>query len=380
MHLGLSVYDCCILRRRRVPGSSGPEEELILAIAGWSLARVDLRAISLLAERSIDWNRFLELTQSHGLAPVAADCLGLSCAKLPGAVAQALDGLRRENAKRCLVFSTELARIAEQCEGDGIRLVALKGPTLAALYPEPSWRVFGDLDLLIAPNQIEGAVEGLARLGYLSAEPPSMRRARRDYRTWEFELPLVHRDLGVHLDLHWRLLPRGFPAHLPVEDLMNRTETVAIEGTPVRVLEPADQLLFLSAHGAKHSWSSLDLVIDVCRVLNGFADRDYDAAFARAREYSAARMLDFALRAAKSWTTLPHNFLTAGPVAENHLRVPLALSDSARAKLIYLTHRIFVPTVEDWESLRDPWRGLFPLHVPWRLLRTGWKVLSRGLP
>jgi hypothetical protein len=167
---------------------------------------------------------------------------------------------------------------------------------------------------------------------------------------------------------------------LPLEDLMNRTETVAVEGTPVRVLESADQLLFLSAHATKHSWSSLDSVIDVCRVVKGFSDRDYDAALTRARRYGAAGMLDFALKAAGSLTTLPDNFLTAGPVAENHLRVPLALSDSARAKLIYLAHRIFIPTEEDWDSLRDPWRSLYPLHFPWRWLRIGRKVLSRGLP
>jgi len=341
---------------------------------------MDLHTIPLLAERGVDWSLFLDLTQSHGLTPVAADCLRLSCAGLPGAVAQTLERLRRENAKRCLVFSAELARITEQCERDGIRLVALKGPTLAALYPDPSWRVFGDLDLLVAPDQLEGAIESLARLGYLSAEPPSMRRARRDYRKWEFELPLVHRDLGVHLELHWRLLPRGFPAQLPVDAFIDRTETIVIEGTPVRVLESADQLLFLSAHGAKHSWSTLDLAIDVWRVVNGFDDRDREAAFARARGYGAARMLDFALNAAESLTTQPRNFQTDGTVAKIHFRVPLTLSDSPWARLSYIACRIFVPTEEDWRSLRDPWRGLYPLHFPWRWLRLGRKALSRGFP
>ena len=48
--------------------------------------------------------------------------------------------------------------VSRRLEARGVRPIVLKGPALAhTLYPDPSWRAFRDLDLLVRPRLAGGA-------------------------------------------------------------------------------------------------------------------------------------------------------------------------------------------------------------------------------
>jgi hypothetical protein len=132
--------------------------------------------------------------------------LGLMGERLAGLdPPQAFTGAAREltAATRLSAVTHELlvARVARGLAERGIRSLVLKGPVMARdLYGDPGLRPSADLDLLVAPADLDAAGAELARSGYAI-----------DGRTrWSGDLPLLHHRY-LHagglppIELHWRI-------------------------------------------------------------------------------------------------------------------------------------------------------------------------------
>jgi putative nucleotidyltransferase-like protein len=124
-----------------------------------------------------------------------------------------------------------LARLADA----GITPVAIKGfHTSREYFPEPGTRPFGDVDLVVRPEEIPRAVEQLRELGFVSdrdvpgpykrnwsaPDDPDSRNAsfeRWDARTrWKLELHTGLQfanlqECGVVLDMDWRAMQPATP-------------------------------------------------------------------------------------------------------------------------------------------------------------------------
>lgn len=141
-----------------------------------------------------------------------------------------------------------LARIAPVMSDAGIDWAVVKGPVLAARWPDPATaRSYQDLDLLVAPHQLRSAIEVLGRLGF---------RHRNSnwtgFRTLGVgELPLD--DGETVIDLHWHLVGLGTNRthlRLPTVQLLQRAVAVHLPTTTVPTLAPADTLVHLCVHDA----------------------------------------------------------------------------------------------------------------------------------
>lgn len=134
----------------------------------------------------------------------------------------------------------------------GIPALALKGPSLGRrLYDDPGLRAVGDIDLLVAREDLDGAVGRARALGY---DAPSDRRAAG-------RLPALHFSLrhpaGLPpLELHWRVhwLEESF-----AERSLGRSED---EGTDLRP-RPGDDLAMLLLFLARDGFMGLRLFSDV---------------------------------------------------------------------------------------------------------------------
>jgi hypothetical protein len=114
-------------------------------------------------------------------------------------------------------------------------VVVFKGFAYAELiYPSPGGRLMGDVDLLIAPEQVAEAVRRLTELGFTAEWPVDLAHA------YEFEWTFKRANLA--LDVH-----RGFsfPARLRVDvaDVVARAIPWAGLGSNARLLSPEDALL-----------------------------------------------------------------------------------------------------------------------------------------
>jgi hypothetical protein len=225
--------------------SAQAERQLILLSAG-TAARHRLmhqQAGRLIAE--VDWPRLTESLRRRRLLTV----LGPRVLELAGeradddfasAVKQAIDAGRRHSVLLQLVS----LRISAMLADAEIRCTALKGPLMGeAIYGDPGRRLSSDIDLLVAPQQLQAAVEVVRGLGY---------GVPTDY-VREDGLPLLHFVL-VHergelppVELHWRV--HWYEQSFAHERLLPATVDPRGDWRPAPIDELAALLLFYARDG-----------------------------------------------------------------------------------------------------------------------------------
>jgi hypothetical protein len=165
-----------------------------------------------------------------------------------------------------------LAELARAFQAGGVPMLALKGPALAqALYRDTALRVSRDLDILVAPEDLDRAESVLSAAGYRGEgenrflTPGQSRLFRRVHHHREYRHPATR----VRLELHWRLsrLDSGIFGGPDFDRLWHRREQVLVEGVGVFVPGQRDLLLYLCVHGAFHGWSVLQWLLDVRALL-----------------------------------------------------------------------------------------------------------------
>jgi hypothetical protein len=123
----------------------------------------------------------------------------------------------------------------------GIEVLALKGAALIrTAYRDLGTRPMGDLDFAVPPTRVADAVWALRAAGLtpVENEPERLLATRHSLA--------FHDSEGREVDLHRGMLWRP---GLDDEFWRGSVET-ELAGAPVRILNPADQLLHVCAHGA----------------------------------------------------------------------------------------------------------------------------------
>jgi hypothetical protein len=142
-------------------------------------------------------------------------------------------------------------RILAALEDAGVPAAPLKGPLLAErIYGDSGVRASSDIDVLVAPEDLERAVEAARALGY----------AAPDDRVDETGRPLLHFTLhgpAGELELHWRVhwYEERFAARA-----LGRSRASRVEG---RRFAPVDELAMLLLFYARDAFAGLRLAADV---------------------------------------------------------------------------------------------------------------------
>lgn len=179
------------------------ERQLILISAGVAQRRQTLAPRMRELGEHIDWSQLAATLHARKLLPllgprlldVASDTAGDDFA---AAVARSLEVGGRQGAFLVLITQRIVAMLADA----GVRCSPLKGPQLGErIYGDVGRRLSSDIDLLVAPEQLNAAVEVVRELGY----GPPLDPVEDD------GLPLLHFAL-IHdreelppVELHWRV-------------------------------------------------------------------------------------------------------------------------------------------------------------------------------
>jgi Uncharacterised nucleotidyltransferase len=182
---------------------SRAERQLILLSAGTASRRQMMREQAARLMRDVKWPELAETLRQRRLLTVLGPRIielaeGAADADFVAVVGQAIEAGRRHGAFLQLVSLRVIAMLADA----GIRCASLKGPLMGeALYGDPGRRLSSDIDLLVAPDELQAAVEVVRALGY---------GAPTDH-VQESGLPLLHfvlvherRELPA-VELHWRV-------------------------------------------------------------------------------------------------------------------------------------------------------------------------------
>ncbi len=185
------------------------------------------------------WPETLALAERHGVAPLLHE----TARDLPGGPRAAL----RQARVRALRDQGRLQGALRRALGLLGGAVVLKGAAYSRqLYPEPELRPSGDVDLLVAPERADAALQALAAYRWHQLARPHEERAGWHERSLEDpQEPLVLIDLHCGFSQRER-------TRLEVAALISRSLPAPELGPGARVLEPTDALLAHAANLGTH--------------------------------------------------------------------------------------------------------------------------------
>jgi hypothetical protein len=207
-------------------GLSGAEGPAPLEGNAWSLA------LATLAEQKV-----------IGIAMAAADDGWLPV----GDEQYAQLAHRERNAMAwCLELERRLLEIADVFGDEGIEFVVLKGPALAhTVYPDPSWRTFNDLDLLVRTSQWEKTCDVLEkRFGW----PRRLPEPRPGFDVRFGKGAVFTTESGQQVDLHRNLAQGPFGVWIRPDELFGRTAEFTIAHATVQRLDASAAFVHACIH------------------------------------------------------------------------------------------------------------------------------------
>jgi putative nucleotidyltransferase-like protein len=245
------------------------------------------------------WDGFLQVLGTGSLTGLASAAAAAGVLRLTDGQRQQLAAVHRHVMRLNLALEQQLLAVAAAFDGEGIEAVVLKGSAVArTCYPDPSWRPFKDLDLLVRTRDWERSCRLVAALGYArKLEEP---RPGFDER---FGKAATHRSAGgFELDLHRRLVLGPFGLWMDPEPLLARTGTFELAGRRLRRLGDTDLLLHACMH-ASLGWSPpLPIPVrDVVQIATSLAV-DWDLLAGSASRWRLTAVLAHALATAAGTT------------------------------------------------------------------------------
>lgn len=190
----------------------------------------------------------------------------------PEGFRRAVQQLHYLNAVALTVKYRHVVKVLTQLAADGIEHMVLKGPALAHLvYPHPSLRIFGDLDLMVRERDMAAAHDCLVRLGFVPELEPAQLPPKLTPQTTTYELKYWHPTLQLLVEVHFDDLLNAGLASRDVEGFWSRAVTIDIQGTPTKVLALDDQLIHLCAHMHYHGYVRLNWFSDIAFIVRDHA-------------------------------------------------------------------------------------------------------------
>ena len=158
-----------------------------------------------------------------------------------------------------LALEALAAEVTTELERSGIENVVLKGPSVIRwLYPTATDRYSVDVDLLVAPADLERAEATLAVLGFEPLEP---RRDDKHARSW------MRRGEPLPVDLHRSIVGVGVDDEKAWAVLSGLTDRLEVRGAALSVLQPHGRALHLALHAAQETPDKRQALRDLGRGL-----------------------------------------------------------------------------------------------------------------
>ena len=198
-----------------------------------------------------DWQVLLLLSREQTLSALVGRGIELlgDQVQVPESIAMAWVMVMERYVRRSTKVKAQADGLVRELSDCDLHPLILKGPAVAAFYPEPELRCPGDIDLYIPPDELGAALDRLRLLSYAMSSAPD--------GSW-----FGSRD-GIDIDIHTRYYDlRTDPGKLPGIGTVEAT------------------LLMLSTHVLKHAIGpgvGLRQVCDVAmaiRRLSGKWDRE----------------------------------------------------------------------------------------------------------
>lgn len=218
-----------------------------------------------------EWKEITSLLAKNGLLGVAYDAIEyIPKEKRPSQAI--IDGWKNYGISygmRQLLQKHNVDIVLNEAEKENIKLVVIKGRSLALLYPKPNMRISCDSDIYVSPENKEKTIEILERNGYVYQEKGS-----------KDNVPVYVKENGGKIELHnrlWEDYESELIDTLDSFDLVNEQKYIKIKDgkNEFYTLGYEEHLIFQIFHVAKHfslEGVGLKYICDLTLYVNKYKD------------------------------------------------------------------------------------------------------------
>jgi hypothetical protein len=199
----------------------------------------------------MDWDYLLDAAYRLGARAQLGDAIRGAGAIVPAGVRAACQEALTRGVMRFMVAARVMEDLRRALHGVGIRFLVLKGLPLASeIYRQPGLRPIGDLDILVAPGDLDRALGVLRGLGY---EMPAGSLSVEFYRRHHFHLTLLKDGwYGMPVELHWDTQPYFSLSRIPPAEFWASARPLGMEGLDLVVPGREETFLYLAQHLMRH--------------------------------------------------------------------------------------------------------------------------------
>lgn len=234
-----------------------------------------------------NWDRVLKLARRHRVQGLVWNALAQHADRIPDHVRQALSSDARSIAATNLGIAAECRLLLETFQKREVPLLFIKGLSVGALaYRLPLLKMAWDIDLLVAPHDLEAGSQLLVELGYSLRLPANM----ADLANWHgrSKESVWHRNECFYVELHTRLADNY--RLIPAIDVHTQRQTVEIApGISLPTLAEEELLAYLAVHGASSAWFRLKWISDFAGLLIGRSGEEIECLYDRTQQLGAGR-------------------------------------------------------------------------------------------
>ena len=255
-----------------------------------------------LKNEQVEWNNKLEaqewmdlfrMAEVHQILPMIYEAV-YRCPAAQMADPQILAPAKKQMV-RAVIMQTqktgEFEPLYRYLQSEGICPLVVKGIICRNIYPNPDYRISGDEDLLIRPEDFKRCHELLLSYGMQTSEcDMSEEELERIY-----EVPYGKKGSLIYIELHKSLFPPESDAYGDLNRFFENVYTDAIEiridKTDIRTMGYTDHLFYLICHAFKHflhSGFGIRQVCDIILFANAYGDAiDWERVLKQCREIQA---------------------------------------------------------------------------------------------
>ena len=203
--------------------------------------------------------RLLELNAHQGTGALVFPMV-LEQEDIPSAARMMMKSMCMQTMQQQVKLQHTLKMAMDAFESAGIQAVVMKGVGLAALYPEPQYRSWGDIDLFVGKDQYHPACA-------------AMRSTFPDALKFDEELDhYKHYNLiadGISIEIHRVSVGHQHPVDEMRYDKMEQQgmthgEKISVNGLEITVPEPTFNALFVLLHSWEHMMTQGANVRQLC--------------------------------------------------------------------------------------------------------------------
>ena len=215
-----------------------------------------IRELSPVFNPDLNWKNILERAFMEGLAGILYSYL--KRLDIPESIRSPLSVFYRTTSSLNIIKISEMEKLGKKLRHEEIEVMTLKGASLLDhIYPDIGMRPMGDIDIMVRPEKREKLESVLSGLGY-----------KRDrFIPHIFKKDPVMIDLHIHALNIDRIAGRAGLFPCGMAPIWNNSVSLTEGVRWLRRPDDVDNILLLSLHMMKHSFSRLIWLVDIYKIL-----------------------------------------------------------------------------------------------------------------